>query len=152
MVLVRHTLTVPGTGDPPGMRLEECGTQRNLSEEGRDHARRIGAVFANRKIPVERVLSSPWCRCLETARLAFGRTDVSPSLGNLFGRPENRAKQVREMQALAGAWKGAGNLFLVTHGSTVHALTGISPGTGEAVVVTPLGGERFAVAGRLSVP
>lgn len=151
VVLIRHTITTPGMGDPPGMRLDDCSTQRNLSDEGRAHARRIGAAFRERGIAVERVLASPWCRCVETARLAFGRAETSPPLGNLFGRPENREQQVKAMRALVGAHRGPGNLVLVSHGSTIVALTGVSPGTGEMVVVTPQGADRFEVRGRLNV-
>jgi broad specificity phosphatase PhoE len=150
VVLVRHAVTTPGSGDPPGMRLEACGTQRNLTDAGRAHARRIGEAFKERGIPVARVLSSPWCRCLETARLAFGEPEISRALDNLFGRRENEEAQVRELRALVAAWKGPGNLVLVTHGSTIHALTGVSPGTGELVVLAPKSG--FAPAGRLEVP
>jgi broad specificity phosphatase PhoE len=149
VVLIRHTVTTPGTGDPPGMRLDECSTQRNLSEEGRAHARRIGDEFRKRKIPVDRVLSSPWCRCLETARLAFGKAEVSTALNNLFGRYENRERQIREMKKLiSGKSAGGreGNLVLVSHGSTILALTGVSPGTGEMVVVAADG----KILGRLS--
>ena len=145
VILIRHTLTTPGAGDPPGMRLDECHTQRNLSEEGRAHARRIGEEFRKRRIPVERVLSSPWCRCLETARLAFGKAEVSQPLSNLFGRPENRESQVRRMREILKQ-KLKGNLVLVTHGSTILALTGVSPGTGEMVIVSRDG----KVAGRLA--
>jgi len=150
VVLIRHTITTPGAGDPPGMRLEQCATQRNLSDEGRRHARRIGAAFRSRGIPVERVLSSPWCRCLETARLAFGDAEVAHALGNLFGRPQNRQKQVEEMKGLVSEPRRGANRVLVSHGSTIVALTGVSPGTGEMVVVTPQGEGRFAVAGRLT--
>lgn len=72
VVLLRHATTTPGVGDPTGFRLHDCVTQRNLTEAGREESRRIGAAFKARAIPVERVLSSRWCRCLETARLAFG--------------------------------------------------------------------------------
>src|SRR5256885_17206726 len=72
VILIRHAITTPGVGDPPGMRLDDCSTQRNLTDEGRRDARRLGAGFDARGIVVDRVLSSPWCRCLETARLAFG--------------------------------------------------------------------------------
>ena len=146
VVLVRHALTVPGVGDPPGMRVEDCSTQRNLSDEGRAHARRLGAEFRKRDVPVGRVLSSPWCRCLETARLAFGRAEVALPLSNLFGRPENREAQVRDMKLLLGKAMPGQNLVLVTHGSTILALTGVSPGTGEMVIVSPDGEVR----GRLS--
>ena len=136
IILVRHAVTTPGAGDPPGMRLDDCSTQRNLSEEGRAHARRIGEAFRKRDVPVERVFSSPWCRCLETARLAFGKADVSTPLSNLFGRYENRESQLRQLRGLVKQKPRTGNLVLVTHGSTVAALTGVSPGTGELVVVS----------------
>jgi broad specificity phosphatase PhoE len=151
VVLVRHTITTPGAGDPPGMRLDDCSTQRNLTDEGRRHARRIGEEFRSRGVPVERVLSSPWCRCLETARLAFGKAETSEPLSNLFGRGENRERQVREMRTIAGEKRGRANLVLVSHGSTILALTGVSPATGEMVIVTPQGEGRVALAGRLAV-
>jgi broad specificity phosphatase PhoE len=150
VILMRHALTTPGFGDPPGMRLDDCATQRNLTEEGRRHARRAGEAFRARSIAVERVLSSPWCRCVETAQLAFGRAEVSQALGNLYGRPEAREEQVRAMKALVDGWRGRGNLVLVSHGSTILALTGIHPGSGEMVVVTPREGGGFTVRGRLS--
>lgn len=152
VVLVRHTITTAGVGDPEGMRLEDCSTQRNLSEEGRAHARRIGAAFRERRVPVDRVLSSRWCRCVETASLAFGRPELSDSLGNLFGRPQNRERQVRDLGALVGEHRGGGNLVLVTHGSTILALTRVPVGTGEIVVLTPKGDGKFALAGRFTVP
>lgn len=149
VVLIRHALTVPGTGDPPGMRLDDCATQRNLSDEGRAHARRIGEGLKKRGIPVGRVVSSPWCRCVETAQLVFGRVDeTSAALSNLFGRHENRDRQVAEMKTLVVKEKA--NRFLVSHGSTVSALTGVHLGTGEMVVLTP-GEGSFAVRGKLSL-
>jgi phosphohistidine phosphatase SixA len=152
VVLVRHAVTTPGVGDPPGMRLDDCATQRNLTDEGRRDARRLGEAFQARDIAADRVLSSPWCRCVETARLAFGAAEIWPPLGNLFGRPENRGEQVRAMRALVGDWRSRGNLLLVSHGSTIAALTGVNPDPAEMVVVTPQGGGRFAVSGRLTAP
>jgi broad specificity phosphatase PhoE len=147
VVLIRHTITTPGAGDPPGMRLNDCSTQRNLTDEGRAHARRIGDEWRKRTIPLERVLSSPWCRCLETARLAFGTAEISEALGNVFGRPEIRDRQVRDLSALVGKHSGTSNLVLVTHGSTIAALTGVNPATGEMVILS-----RGELAGRLLLP
>jgi broad specificity phosphatase PhoE len=127
------------------MRMDDCSTQRNLSDEGRAHARRIGEEFRKRRIPVERVLSSPWCRCIETARLAFGRAEMSPPLSNLFGRYENRERQIKETKELMSGER-KGNLVLVSHGSTIAALTGVSPATGEMVIVA----SDAKVVGRLS--
>jgi broad specificity phosphatase PhoE len=152
VVLIRHTLTTPGVGDPEGMRLEDCSTQRNLSEEGREHARRIGAAFRSNRIAIDRVLTSPWCRCVETAGLAFGKAEISHALGNLFDRQDQRQKQVAEMSVLVAEKRAAGTRVLVSHGSTILALTRISPAPGEIVVVTPRGGGSFAVAGRFTVP
>lgn len=150
VVLMRHAVTTRGVGDPPGMRLDDCGTQRNLSDEGRRDARQIGLAFRARGVVVDRVLTSPWCRCVETARLAFAAADIAPALSNLYGRAENRTPQVRELQAIVGERRSGGNLVLVSHGSTILALTGVSLDSGEMVVVTPQGAGRFVVIGRLS--
>jgi broad specificity phosphatase PhoE len=151
VILVRHAITTPGVGDPAGMRLDDCSTQRNLTDQGRRDARRLGEAVRARGVPIERVLSSPWCRCLETARLAFGAAEVWAPLGNLFGRPERREPQVRDMRALVGQRRSGGNLVLVSHGSTISALTGVSPDTAEMVVVAPRGDGDFEVAGRILV-
>ena len=151
VVLIRHAITTPGVGDPPGMRLDDCSTQRNLTDVGREDSRRIGEAFRARNIRVDRVLSSPWCRCIETARLAFNAAEPWQPLSNLFGRAESRDEQVRQMRALVGERRGGGNLVLVSHGSTILALTGVNLDTAEMVVVTPRGDDRFTVAGRLQV-
>jgi len=98
------------------------------------------------------VLSSPWCRCVETASLAFGSVELSPALANLFGRSESRQKQVAELTAMASKPRPGGNLVLITHGSTVLALTRIPVNMGEIMVLTPQGEGRFALAGRFNVP
>ncbi len=148
VVLLRHAVTTPGVGDPPGFRLDDCSTQRNLTDEGRRHARSVGEEFRKRAIGVEDVLSSPWCRCIETAKLAFGKAEASTALSNLFTHPQNRDQQVRDMRALIGTPR-TGNRVLVSHGATVLALTGVSLGTAEMLVVTPQA-EGFVVRGRLT--
>src|SRR5215475_1556473 len=75
VIMLRHAGTIGTVGDPPGFQVEDCSTQRNLTEAGREQARKIGEAFRAREIPIARVLSSPWCRCLDTARLAFGRVE-----------------------------------------------------------------------------
>ena len=154
VIMIRHAVTTPGVGDPPTMRLGDCASQRNLTDEGRAHARRVGEAFRARRIPVARVRSSPWCRCLETAKLAFGTFATAETwapLGNLYGRPELRDGQVKAMTATLGERRAGGNLVLVSHGSTISAVTGINPDTTEMVIVTPQSNGGFAVAGRLSV-
>ncbi len=149
VVLMRHAVTTPGVGDPPGFRLDDCSTQRNLTDEGRRDAQRVGGAFRERGIVVGRVYSSPWCRCVETAKLAFGTPEISPALSNLFTHPENRERQIREMRELISALTPQ-NRVLVSHGATILALTGVSLGTAEMLVVTPQSDGRFVVNGRLS--
>jgi broad specificity phosphatase PhoE len=150
--MVRHASTLPGTGDPPGFRVDDCGTQRNLSPAGREEARRLGAAFRERGIPVSRVLSSQWCRCLDTARLAFGRAEPWPPLNSFFDNRSREPEQTREVRALLGERPGEGNLVLVTHQVNIAALVGVSPAPGELVILTPEGQGRFHLAGRIPPP
>jgi len=136
VLLLRHALTDPGIGDPPGFVLGKCSTQRNLSPSGRRHAREIGAAFRSRSIPVGPVWSSRWCRCLETARLAFGRAQPMPMLDSMFGADEaSGAAKVEQVKARVGASRESANLVLVTHGANILALTGESAAPGEMVLV-----------------
>lgn len=95
------------------------------------------------------MLSSEWCRCRDTARLAFGRYETWTALNNLFTHPANAPAQKRAFLERAGAFKGPGNLVLVTHGATVVEMAGVSPGTAELVVMRPAGAGRAEVVGRM---
>lgn len=149
VAVIRHTSTEPGIGDPPGFRLGDCSTQRNLSAAGREEAIRIGAAFRDRGVPVERVLSSRWCRCLETARLAFGTVEPWAPLDSFFDDRSRQAEQTRRVRLLAGERPDSGNLILVTHQVNITSLTGVAPVQGEMIILTPLGGGNFGIAGRL---
>ncbi|MEQ1515269.1 MAG: histidine phosphatase family protein [Usitatibacteraceae bacterium] len=93
VVLLRHTETVPGIGDPPGYRLSDCKTQRGLNDAGRAQARAWGKAFARHNIPVGGVFSSVWCRCMDTARIAFGKVESWPALNSHFDSPQSAAIQ-----------------------------------------------------------
>jgi phosphohistidine phosphatase SixA len=139
-----------GYGDPPGFKLEDCATQRNLSEEGRAHARRTGEAFRKHGVAFDRVLSSPWCRCKETALLAMGReAEVFAPLSNLVGRGEHRDAQVKALEAYLAGLDGNTRVLFVTHGIVINALTGISPASGEMVIVKPGSGGEPSVVARL---
>jgi broad specificity phosphatase PhoE len=150
VVLMRHTVTTPGVGDPPGMVVDKCATQRNLTDEGRRYAKAIGEAWRAHGIKPDRVISSPMCRCLETARLAFGHVDDSQPVTNA-GLETEMPRQVREMRALA-AEKRRGVTVLVSHGTTIAAVTGISTEPGEMVILIPRGEGQFELKGRLLVP
>lgn len=138
IVLFRHA-TAPGVGDPAQFRLGDCGTQRNLSEEGRAEARRLGEQFRSRGIRVGAVLASQWCRTRETARLAFGE-DVreEPAFNSFFGQGAGqREAQTQRARQILREWKGPGTLVVVTHQVNITALTGHGATSAEGVVVRP---------------
>lgn len=151
VLYIRHSLTTPGVGDPSGFKLADCATQRNLSDEGRAQARRMGEALRAREVPIGEVLSSPWCRCVETAELAFGRHRIWAALSNLHARQENADRQVRELRPHIAGYRGKDNLVLVAHGSVAVALVGERPAMGEILVLKPRS-PGFDVIGRLSLP
>jgi phosphohistidine phosphatase SixA len=142
VILMRHASTVPGLGDPPGFRLDDCSTQRNLSAAGLEEARRVGERLRAQRVPIGQVLSSPWCRCRDTARAAFGRYEDWDPLSSFFDFPDREpaySEHVRKRIASLNIRKPAGNLVMVTHNVNIAALTRLSVGTGEIVVVRPEG-------------
>ena len=138
-LLVRHAATVPGIGDPPGFRLEDCATQRNLSAEGRLQADAIGKRLASRSVAIGAVLSSRWCRCLDTARLAFGSVEEWPPLDSFFSDREAANARTRDVLERAKRWQGPGTLVLVTHQMNIIAAAGESTAMGEGLVIDRAG-------------
>lgn len=149
IVLMRHTITTPGVGDPPGMRVDDCSTQRNLTEQGQRHARAIGEAVRAHGVTFEHVYSSPMCRCVDTAMLVFGNVEKPHTAANPNAGLEDQARQVREMRALVGEKHRGGNVVLVSHSSTISAVTSISPKEGEMLVITPQGDGHYELRGRL---
>jgi phosphohistidine phosphatase SixA len=151
VALIRHGNAPPGHGgDPPGFRLEDCKTQRNLDELGREQARALGKAFRDRGVRVDRILSSPWCRCMDTARLmAVGPVEISWAL--VPDREPSAPVRLLELKAMVSAWRGPGNLVLVTHALTVGPLVGFLPKQAEAVVLKPGSGGADLV-GRIAAP
>jgi phosphohistidine phosphatase SixA len=153
VALMRHTLAPGGAGDPPGFKLDDCATQRNLSDEGRADARAVGALLRERGVAIDKVLSSPWCRCLDTARLLdLGPVEIAPTFSNAFVLSDQRDELTAGARAVIGAWKGPGTLLVVTHGANVQALTGDSPESGEIVVVAADVDGTIREVGRIPVP
>lgn len=135
VLMLRHAQTEAGVGDPPNFQLGQCSTQRNLSNAGKDQSKRIGQWFAARKLVVSSVQSSAWCRCTETATLAFGRYDLLPALNSTFDSRGNQAAQTGALlQRLKGIREGQFEVW-VTHQVNISAFTGEGPAMGEAFVV-----------------
>lgn len=150
VALMRHAVA-PGFGDPPHFRLDDCATQRNLSEVGRRQAHLLGESFRRRKIPIEKIYSSQWCRCKETAQIAFGTFQEHPALNSFFEQPELKADQTEALKELLLQGRPiSGNLVLVTHQVNITALTNIVPAEGELVVVRLEENGRLNVLGRIT--
>ena len=153
VALVRHGNAPPGYGgDPPGFKIDDCKTQRNLDEQGRGEARALGEAFRNHGVRVDRILSSPWCRCLDTARLmAVGPVETSWAL--VPDMKPNISVRLDELKAIVAAWRGPGTLVLVTHAFTVRALMGFLPIQGQTVVLKPGSGNASAdLVGLIAAP
>lgn len=135
VALLRHALA-PGSGDPPGFSLGDCSTQRNLSDDGRAQAERIGQRFRANGIRSAQVYSSQWCRCLETARLlGLGAVQELPALNSFYQRYARRERQTRELEAWIVNRKLDGPSVLVTHQVNISALTDVYPAEGTLVVI-----------------
>ena len=136
LALMRHTDAPGGAGDPPGFKLDDCATQRNLSDQGRAEAAQIGTRLRAEGIAFEDILSSPWCRCMDTARLLeMGAVEPAPTFSNVVVLRDQAESLTEGARAVIADWNGAGTLLIVTHGANIRALTGISPATGEIVVI-----------------
>lgn len=139
VLIMRHAIA-PGSGDPPGFRLDDCSTQRNLSDEGRTQAAGLGELLRSKDVRITKVMSSPWCRAIDTARsMGFTEIEVSNALWNLFYDPSDSEEKVSEARDLIRNWRGPGVLLMVTHGETLKAVTDASsyPPAGWSVVVQP---------------
>lgn len=149
VALLRHALA-PGTGDPADFTLGDCSTQRNLEAAGREQARRIGEIVRQRGIEVDRVMTSQWCRCRETAELM----DLAPiedfaALNSFFADRSTRDAQTAEVRAFLAGLPDDERAILVTHQVNITALTGSTARSGELVIVDADAGGEIAIRGRI---
>lgn len=135
VLLLRHAQTEAGMGDPPDFQLGQCRTQRNLSDAGRAQAMRIGQWFAAHKLSASSVQSSAWCRCTDTATLAFGSYALLPALNSFFDSRGSQAAQTQALlERLSSVRSGQFEVW-VTHQVNISAVTGEGPAVGEGFVV-----------------
>lgn len=152
IVLFRHALA-PGGGDPPGFKASDCSTQRNLSDEGRQQAQRIGQALRERGVAVQAVWHSAWCRTRDTAQLAFPALQApalrpEPAFNSFFGDRSSEPAQTAAARKLLLAWRGPGALVVVTHQVNITALTEVFSQSGEGTVLLREG-QKLRVAGRI---
>jgi len=135
VAIMRHALA-PGTGDPANFRLGDCSTQRNLDETGQDQARQIGEALRENGIVIDRVLSSQWCRCRETAELlGLGPIEEFPALNSFFAERSTSERQTRETLEFLANLPDDARVMLVTHQVNITALTGRAVSSGELFVI-----------------
>jgi phosphohistidine phosphatase SixA len=138
VLLIRHALA-PGIGDPQEFDVNDCSTQRNLNDEGREQARAIGQWLRKRGINNVKVYSSQWCRCLETARLMnLGSVTPLPALNSFFERSEDREPNISALkQFVHENTKPDELIIMVTHQVTISESTDKWTDSGHGKLVRP---------------
>ena len=135
LIFIRHAYA-PGSGDPSNFNLNDCSTQRNLSEEGRKQAEYIGNFFRDKKIKIDKVLTSEWCRCKETAKIAFKNFSTNSFLNSFYSSKfsKNKDKQIDALNDYIAKFKSDKNLILITHYVLISEILNYGPSSGEIVV------------------
>ena len=135
LIFIRHAYA-PGGGDPDNFDINDCSTQRNLSEEGREQAKNIGDYFKINLIPIDKIISSEWCRCKETAEIAFKKFETNNFLNSFFSEKfsKNRTKQIKNLKKYVNEWDGNKNLVFVTHYVVISEALNYAPSSGEIVI------------------
>ena len=135
LIFIRHAYA-PGNGDPNNFNLNDCSTQRNLNYQGREQAKNIGEFFKKHKINIDKVLSSEWCRCTETAKIAFENFSTNNFLNSFYSsqHAKNKEKQIKLLNEYVKKFKSDKNLILVTHYVLISEVLNYGPSSGEIVV------------------
>ena len=135
LIFIRHAYA-PGGGDPENFDINDCTTQRNLSDTGREQSKKIGNFFKKNKIPIDKVLSSEWCRCKETASIAFKKYETNNFLNSFFSQKfsKNKKKQIKDLKKYIKNWNSEKNLILVTHYVVISEALDYAPNSGEIVI------------------
>ena len=135
IIFIRHAYA-PGGGDPENFNINDCSTQRNLNDEGITQSKFIGEFFKTKKIKIDKVLSSEWCRCKDTAKFAFNDFETFDALNSFFSAKfaKNEKRQIKDLKKYIKNWKSNKNLILVTHYVVISSMLNITVSSGEIVV------------------
>ena len=135
LIFIRHAYA-PGNGDPQNFNLNDCLTQRNLSDRGRKQAKIIGNIFSKTNVSLSGIFSSEWCRCKETASIAFSEFETKKFLNSFYSAQfaNNRKKQVKEFENFLKKWNKKDNLIFVTHYVVISEILNYAPSSGEIVI------------------
>jgi len=135
IIFIRHAIA-PGNGDPSNFDILDCATQRNLSKDGELQALKIGNFFKKNDVKITKVLSSEWCRCKDTAKIAFGNYETKNFLNSFYDDrfSENKDKQILDFQKFIRNWNKTGNLVFVTHYVVISEILNKATSSGEIVI------------------
>ena len=135
LIFIRHAVA-PGGGDPVDFDILRCETQRNLSKEGIAQSKNIGKFFSENNIKIDKVLSSEWCRCKQTAQYAFNKYETKSFLNSFFSEKfaSNKNKKINDLKKYINEWSSNNNLVLVTHYVVIQEVLNITPSSGEIIV------------------
>ena len=135
IIFIRHALA-PGGGDPDNFKLNDCSTQRNLNQDGIEQSKKIGFFFKENKIPIDKVLSSEWCRCKDTAKYAFKNFKTFDALNSFYSLKfeKNKNKQIKDLKKYINQWNSKDNLVFVTHYVVILEILDVAPSSGEIII------------------
>ena len=135
LIFIRHAYA-PGSGDPDNFDISDCATQRNLNKEGIKQAKRIGELFSKKNIMIDKILSSEWCRCKQTAKYAFHNYETKSFLNSFYNQKyaHNKSKQIKNLKKYIQKWDGKKNLIFVTHYVVIFEVLNLSVSPGEIIV------------------
>ena len=135
LIFIRHAIA-PGNGDPNNFDINDCSTQRNLDEKGIEESEKIGLFFKNNKIKIDKVLSSQWCRCKDTAKYAFKNFETFNALNSFYDEKfaANEAKQIKDLKNYIKNWNDDKNLVLVTHFVVISSILNTGSSSGEIII------------------
>ena len=135
LIFIRHA-HAPGSGDPYGFDITNCKSQRNLNKEGIEQSKRIGQFFMENEVQINKVLSSEWCRCKQTAEYAFAIYETKSFLNSFFSQEfsKNKDSQIKDLKKYIKKWDGKNNLVLVTHYVVISEVLNLSVSSGEIVI------------------
>ena len=148
LVFIRHAIA-PGNGDPNNFDINDCSTQRNLDEKGIEESEKIGLFFKNNKIKIDKVLSSEWCRCKDTAKYAFENFETFDALNSFYDESfaENETKQINDLKKYIKNWDSDKNLVFVTHYVVISSILNIGTSSGEIIISD----KNFNIIGSINV-
>ena len=149
LIFIRHAYA-PGGGDPDNFNINDCSTQRNLNDKGKDQSKKIGNFFRENNILLENIYSSEWCRCKETALIAFKNFEKKSFLNSFFSEKfaQNKNNQIKELKKFIKDWNGKQNLVFVTHYVVISEILNYASSSGEIVIAN----KKFKIIDTIQIP